>query len=81
MPMSAVMVTKQVVQCLAWPHPHTPITVPRYRSFTLWQGFAGAQEFKIVLAAVHPTAEHLKSRIPRSHYQGTSLSSLPMLQG
>ena len=35
-PASAVMVTEQVARRLPWPHPRTPITVPQYRSFTLW---------------------------------------------
>lgn len=34
-PVSAVLVTKQVVQHLSWPRPRTLITVPQYGSFTL----------------------------------------------
>lgn len=59
MPVSVVTGTEQGAQRLAWPR--TPVTVPWYRSFTLWQGLAGAQEYKIVLSAVHLTAEHPKS--------------------
>lgn len=34
-PVSAVLVIKQIVQHLSWPRPRTLITVPPYRSFTL----------------------------------------------
>lgn len=56
MPVSAGMVTEQVAQRLAWPHPRAPITVPRCRSFIFWLGLAGAHECEMVLSSPQPTA-------------------------
>lgn len=56
-PMSAVMMTKQVVQHLAW-----SCTLLHGSLVQDLQPLAGVQQYKTVLPAVHPAAEHPKSQ-------------------